>query len=242
MARHAQGPIVCPRCQLQLAAAHTVNLGDAGIELDWFDASAKEDLTLPGDMLAEEESRQRLRRIGRQLRASSSYQKQRSSPTSFPAAPPAVLPEIQLKSVSRQAATAPRHHETSWQVSCLLLCGGIGFIAGVGVLAWSAAFQLAQLWQWGMAATIAAEGLLILGLTWMAARLWKNGRRINRQLSGFDRRLLDIQQQTGALAGSRLSASQQYYHHFNQVASPHHLLANLRGQVDQLASRIVADG
>ncbi len=106
------------------------------------------------------------------------------------------------------------------------------------MLTWSAAFQLPQPWQWGMTATIAAEGMLILGLIGMAARLWRNGRQVNQQLDGVTGQLHQIERITGALAGSRMSSSQHYYDHFHQVASPHMLIANLRGQVDQLATRI----
>lgn len=122
----------------------------------------------------------------------------------------------------------------------MLFIGVVGFFVGAIMLAWSAAFQLSQIWQWGMTTTIAAEGLMILGMTWMAVRLWRNSRRVNQQLHGVDRQLVEIHKQTGALSSNQLSASQNYYQHFNQTASPHFLVANLRGQVDQLASRIAS--
>ena len=197
---------------------------------------------LAADLLAEQESQQRFKRIGRQLRFSSVYQPHRPTQPSMSQAPPALMPEIQLKSVSHHAARASRNAKTSWLVSLLLLGGMVAFGGGMGILVWAGAFKLAQVWQWGVALTIAAEGMLILGLTGMATRLWRNSRRLNRQLSGVDAQLLEIQQQTGALTGSRLSASQHYYNHFNQVASPHYLVANLRGQVDQLAARMVDEG
>ncbi|MCH7751762.1 MAG: hypothetical protein IH898_06355 [Planctomycetes bacterium] len=127
---------------------------------------------------------------------------------------------------------------TSRLVGLLLVAGVIGFAGGAGLLVWAAAFQLPGPWQWGMTATIAAEGALILGLTWMAGRLWRNSRQLNRQLAGFENQLDEIEHLTGSLAGSRMSSSQHYYDHFNQGASSHMLLANLRGQVDQLASRM----
>ena len=116
--------------------------------------------------------------------------------------------------------------------------GVTGFVAGAGLLLWAAAFGLPQSWQWGITATLAAEGTLIVGLTWMAGRLWRNSRYLNQQLVGVDQQLHEIEHLAGSLAGSRLSSSQHYYEHFQQGASSHMLLANLRGQVDQLASRI----
>ncbi|MCG8450456.1 MAG: hypothetical protein MI725_12880 [Pirellulales bacterium] len=241
VARQTEGPLVCPRCQLELVEAAPSRPADSGIALDRFDAAAKQDLTLPRDVVAEEESRQRLRRIGRQLRSSFRYDPPRNTMPGLPTAPPPRLPEIQVQSLAQRSAVGSARSKISWPISFLLVCGVTGFLGGSALLAWSAAFQSGPLWQWGMTTTIGAEGMLILGLTAMALRLWRNSRRLNQQLSGVDRQLHAMQEQTGALAGSRLSASQHYYHHFNQVASPHYLVANLRGQVDQLATRIAAE-
>ena len=241
VARHTQSPLVCPRCQLELADRVQTQPADSGIALAAYDRKAPQDSPLPTNEMAEEDSRQRMRQIGRQLRMSYKFDQARSALPGLPVAPPALLPDIELKRVSRQASNRSASNRTSWQISLVLLLGAISFCGGVCLLAWSAAFQLVQLWQWGMAATIVAEGLLILGLTGMAVRLWRNSSRLNHQLSGVDHSIRDIQQQTGALAGSRMSASQHYYHHYNQVASPHYLMANLRGQIDQLAARMASE-
>lgn len=241
VARHTHGPLVCSRCQVEFEDANLLRPADGGISLDEFDREAEEVFASPRDLLADDDSRQRLRQIGRQLRTSYHVDQPLSSQPSLPLAPPALPTEIRLKSVSRRASLEQASSKTSWQISLLLLLGAAGFCAGTGLLAWSTAFRLAQVWQWGMAATITAEGCLILGLTWMAVQLWHNSRRVNRQLTGVDRQLNEIQQQTGGLAGSRLSSSQHYYNHFGQVASPHYLLANLRGQIDQLAARIATE-
>ena len=93
-----------------------------------------------------------------------------------------------------------------------------------------------------MTLTIGAEGLLILSLAWMAARLWHNSRRVNRQLHGVDRQLAKIEQITGTLAGTQQPTSQHFYHHANQAASPHMQVANLRGQVDLMSARLASKG
>jgi hypothetical protein len=72
----------------------------------------------------------------------------------------------------------------------------------------------------------------------MAARLWRNSRRLNQQLAEVDEQLDEIHELAGTLSAGRLSASQHYYQHFSQVANPHMLVANLRGQIDQLAERM----
>lgn len=273
--RAANEPLVCPRCQAELAVMSATVPSDAGISLDSFDqtvdeviSAAEQELAPPRDWFAEEPTRQRMREIDRMLhspyRQTPSAQPSINQPggnqlspalqqpwpnqavppaTQYSAThPPAILPTaVPLKSVAQQAAAVPpgeRTRKKSWLLSLLLIAGVATFSLGLGLLAWSSAFQLPQLWQQGMTLTIGAEGLLIISLAWMAVRLWKNGRQVNRQLHGVDRQLAEIEQLTGTLAGSQQSSSQHYYHHFSQVASPHLLVANLQGQVDQLAARM----
>lgn len=217
---------------------------DVGVALDSYDREPR-DLDPPLDLFEREQSRQSLHRIGRKLRTSYHCDFRVGEAPGLQSEWPAaavgstVATDSSLESISRRTVGSPDSRTAiSWLISLLLASGGASLCLGVSLLAWSAAFQLPRLWQWGMTTTIAAEGALMLGLVWMAARLWHNGRRVNRQLSGVDRQLTDLQQLTGSLAGSRMSSSQHFYDHFNQTASPHMLVANLRGQVDQLASRL----
>lgn len=244
VARSASESPVCPRCERPLQAASACEPSDAGLALESFDQPKQDDLVSPIDWLEQERTRQRLREIDQKLNAAAprpivANERQHWSNLT---APPKLAAAEPLRSVTRRAVAEPtageRRSKTSWLLSLLLSAGVIAFAVGLGMLAWSAAFQLPQLWQSGMTLTIGAEGLLILSLTWMAARLWRNGRRVNRQLHGVDRQLAEIEHITGALAGSRASSSQHYYHHFSQGASPHLLMANLQGQVDQLAGRL----
>ncbi len=241
--RSAREPLVCPRCQQELAPAAATVPSDAGIALESFDQPVEDSLAPPIDWLAQEETRQRLRAIDQKLHAPHRQEipkvavtRAGSTPLSFAAS------QIPLQTVTHRAAAEPtagqRPTKTSWSLSLLLSVGVLTFCGGVGLLAWSTAFQLPLLWQQGMTLTIGAEGLLILSLTWMAARLWRNGRRVNRQLHGVDQQLAEIEQITGALAGSQVASSQHFYHHASQAASPHMLVSNLQGQVEQLAARL----
>ena len=248
VARTSQGPLLCPRCSRELQHGTLAEVADAGIALDSYgSAPAKnEALTKPIPGVQQEASREKLKRIGRQLR--SPYQEEiklGSLPTSnslWHALPIANEPiaSPQLRQVAKQAhrESATSTSQTSWVLSSVLTLGALGFSIGIAILAWSASFDLQELWHWGMTTTIAAEGLLIVGLTWMATRLWHNSRRINHELRGVDQQLVDIHKMAGSLSAGQLSASQNYYHHFSQVANPHMLVANLRGQIDQLAERI----
>ena len=161
------------------------------------------------------------------------FESRRTAPT---AAEPS--PHPQLRQISKQAEVDDGKATRSWLLSSVLLLGTLGFALGVTALVWSALFQLPEVWQWGMTTTIAAEGLLIVGLAWMATRLWQNSRRLNRELAHVDEQLVEIHELAGSLSAGQLASSQNYYHHFSQVANPHLLVANLRGQIDQLSERL----
>ena len=244
IARSAREAPVCPRCERALEQPSACLPSDAGIALESFDPPQQDEFASPLDWIEQERTRQRLREIDQKLNATapSPLIASRPRPWSNLSAPPRMSEVEPLRSVARRAVAEPTAGEsrsrTSWLLSFLLSVGVMTFGFGLGMLAWSAVFGVPELWQQGMTLTIGAEGLLILSLTWMAARLWRNGRRVNRQLHGVDRQLAEIEQITGALAGSGQASSQHYYHHFGQVASPHLLVANLQGQVDRLAARL----
>jgi hypothetical protein len=249
VARSVEGPLVCPRCdeEFETEVSATTDFAracayptDTGVSLD--SVASKCDLAPPINFLEQEETHRHLRRIGRRLRTAYRHDPGFASapPLSWgPEAPTGVAP---LRAVARRGSRTREDSAkptiASRLIELLLMAGVVGFIGGAGLLVWAAAFGLPEPWQWGMTTTIAAEGALILGLTWMAGRLWRNSRRINRQLEGVEGQLDHIERLTGSLANSRMSCSQHYYDHFSQGASSQMLLANLRGQVDQLAERM----
>jgi len=249
VARSTHGPLVCSQCDQEIAkqansAAEEGFLADSGIALESYDDTSEE-LAPPVDL---DRSKQKLREIGRQLRTT--YHQDisfgNSPPMQYNAAsaiePPPLPAENELRAIAKknaqEAAGEMSPTSGSWVASMLLVGGALGFFCGAGLLAWSTAYQLPKVWQWGMMSTIASEGALILGLVWMAVRLWRNSRRMNRQLNGVDQQLAEVHQLAGEMVDSRMSSSQHYYAHFSQVASPQMLAANLRGQVDQLANRV----
>jgi hypothetical protein len=215
---------------------------DVGIPLEMFDAPREEAKPRPMDPLEVATSRERMARIERKLRATDFTAGR--TPLHFTEtllAPPMAVPQSQLNEMSRRAARrsfSDRHSGASWLLGMMLAIGVCGLAAGALWMIWAAVLGQGQHWQWGMTTLLISEGTLIVGLLSMAARLWNNGRRVNRQLQGLDAELHQIHRTTGELVGSRLSTSQHYYHHVNQGLSPHLLVANLRGQVDQLAERM----
>jgi hypothetical protein len=234
-----RGTVACARCQRDLKFTSSSRLCDAGISLD----AAKGDSPASIDRFATEESKQKLRRLGQQLRPVYQQHATLERPL-FWERLSAESPELspQLRGVAHLDAISAEHRETPKNTPFFLgVVLGSGFLAlmiGVVALVWSAAFGQAVVWRWGLTTTVAGEGLLILGLTWMAARLWQKGRQLDRNLHQVDSQLTEVSELAGQLTASQLSSSQHYYQHFSQSANPHLLVANLRGQIDQLAERL----
>lgn len=148
-------------------------------------------------------------------------------------------PAAAARYVPRAPALPPvARQRPAWGIA-LLIWGGMG-VLGVGLagLAWSTAFALEAAWHWGLAVTLAGEGMLIVGLALAAVRLWRNSRRINSQLEGVGAQIEELGDMAGRLAQARMSCSQAYYEHFGATTSPSLTMANLRGQLEQLAARI----
>ena len=242
VAPSADGPLICPKCHEQIAPGEAQSPIDTGVNLETFRPPGSFDEAEPDfafDPLAREEAHQQLRSIGRKLR--STYHSDHTSCSVWSSGPDWLPGEDALPVVRTRANSPGSSQQKASVFLSILLAGGVfALAAGIMLLVWSAAFQLPLVWQWGMTVTFAAEATLVVGLVWMAVRLWGNSRRMNRQLAGIDQQLNDMHHLTGSLIGSRLSASQHFYDHYNQEASPHLLVANLRGQMDQLSRRLAA--
>jgi hypothetical protein len=250
----------------ETACSEAATLSDSGIGLETYDLPVQEQLderpTGLDSMVLEQEYR-RLKQIGRKLgsarptkaNAQKNWSRTRidglhamSSPALSDSAQEnrLVAPEADMAAIAyhaRQELQQPKGTSTPWLVSFMLVVGVVSFAVGAGLLAWATIDQWTAGLQgpgmeWELTVTIISQGILILSLVWLLVRLWRNGRRVNRQLQGIQGQLAEIQRHTGTLAGSQSNASSSFYDHFAQGASSQMLLANLRGGLDHLAARI----
>ncbi|MCA9258193.1 MAG: hypothetical protein KDA61_03280 [Planctomycetales bacterium] len=203
---------------------------------------------------ADAAEQERLREIGRKLRLTPQARWQRNLERSQAAGvweSAATGPSWNLdQSVNVAAApvreqVAKRRRPRGKRLSLLLLMGGLCFCAGLSMLAASVVLSsfpsmssvttdsLTRVWQWGLTVTIAGEGALILGLTWMAIRLWRNSRRVSHQLDDMEMQIVDLEGATSKLASGRTG----WQLHGGAGASPGLALAHLQGQIDRLAIR-----
>ncbi len=85
---------------------------------------------------------------------------------------------------------------------------------------------------------LGGQGTLIFGLVLVISRLWRSSRYAAAKLQEVYARIGQLQQSTETLATMRSGGAPAFYADLVRGASPHVMLANLKGQVDQLASRV----
>lgn len=123
----------------------------------------------------------------------------------------------------------------AWMIMSL---GFMAFACGGMLLAWSFVTGRQDLWNWGMPAAIGGQIALLIGLVLQLERIWQNNRYAVEKLDEVDERLADIKHTQSLMNVNHGSASQAFYSHMAEGASPSLLLADLKGQLDLLAVRL----
>ena len=106
------------------------------------------------------------------------------------------------------------------------------------LLAWSWVAGRHELWQLGMPIAIVGQAALLLGLILQLERVWQNSRYAAGRLEHVDEQLNQLKRATTMLSVSHSSASNAFYAHMSEGASPQLLLADLKSQLDLLATRM----
>jgi hypothetical protein len=124
----------------------------------------------------------------------------------------------------------------SWFV---VIVGAFAFAGGAGLIAWSLSSKVMTYWNLGLGLALGGQGTLILGLVLVVSRLWRHSRFAALKLQDVHSRLGQLQQTADVLTSMRAGGSAPtFYADLARSASPHTLLANLKGQLDQLATRL----
>lgn len=254
MANAASGRMACSRCQQPVAGkepAHAARVCDEGIALDE-PAAASVAAAMPfrgEDWL----SRQRVRNLGRELRrptlAGSDPPNRVRQRTHRFDPPHNLFDEIEQLTAPIVAPISPspttaalrrsRRTEGRQVVAWLVVvAGALGLMAGIGLIAWSLAVKQMFYWDLALGLTLGGQGMLILGLVLVVSRLWRSSRHAAGKLQDVHARLGQLQHTTDALTAMRSGGAPAFYADLVRGASPQVLLANLKGQVDQLATRL----
>lgn len=123
----------------------------------------------------------------------------------------------------------------AWTAICLGLmafaCGGV--LLGLSVLG-----ERGELWSLGVPITLVGQVALLVGLCLQLDRLWSENRDTAQRIGEMDEQLDELRQSTRLLGTPYHSASQSFYAHLSEGASPKMLLSDLKGQIDLLALRM----
>jgi hypothetical protein len=140
---------------------------------------------------------------------------------------------------STAALVHSRRNDGSQIVSWLVVvAGAIALAAGIGLIGWSIATRSLAYWNLALGLTLGGQGTLILGLVLVVVRLWRNSRYASGKLQDVQSRLIQLQNTADSLATMRSGGAPAFYADLVRGASPQVLLTNLKGQLDQLATRI----
>jgi len=150
-----------------------------------------------------------------------------------PATSPAEPPRAKQEWIA--SARAEKSGTLAW--ACLSL--GVMALACGGVLvAWSLLSDRGDLWSLGLPLAVVGQGGLVIGLLLQLDGLWNSSRKTEETLTQLDGKLHDLAHTTTMLGTTRSTPAQSFYVHMAEGASPHLLLADLKGQLDLLAERL----
>jgi hypothetical protein len=258
MGRPGTNRCVCSRCQQIVRPPHAVQICEAGIALDEdpriASATAAPEATIAPPFATDDwDLRRRNRELGRKLRHDLGRPRTRSTVSPITAASNLSLPENLFDDVRLGAAPtlfAPTNTDLARQPKPSRRGEGGQFLAwltalsgasvmgtGLGTVSWSLSAGRADVWNLALGLTLMGQGLLIFGLVLIAARLWRNSRYASHKLIDVHAQLGQLQRTADALTAMR-SGAPAFYAELVRGASPQMLLANLKGQLDQLATRL----
>lgn len=123
----------------------------------------------------------------------------------------------------------------AWASMCL---GLAAFACGAFLLFWAVFRERPELWDLGLPITLGGQIGLLLGVCLQLERLWQENRQASQRLAEMDQQLADLERNTRLLGSPYQSASQTFYSHLGEGASPQLLLTDLKSQLDLLALRI----
>ncbi len=142
--------------------------------------------------------------------------------------------------VARRRRPKTRGKRRTSLLAWMFLAIGLTALAcGSALLVWSVVDARDELWTLGIPIAVAGQVGLLLGLVLQLERVWQNGRDAVHKLDHVDRHLHHLEEATSLLNTTHGSASQAFYAHMADDASPEFLLADLKGQLDALSAELV---
>jgi len=164
----------------------------------------------------------------------------------LPSAHTPMTPSRRSAPAAKRGETAPREEAApeasvtlgqfwSWT---LITIGLMAFVCGGVLLAFSLLYERDHFWRIGLPLVLGGQAALILGLVLQMEGLWHSSQQTTHTLDQLDNRLDELQHATTTLSTTHTPPAATFYAHYAQGASPHLLLADLKGQLDLLAMKM----
>lgn len=254
VANATSGRIVCARCQHTVRGrkpATQARISDDGLALDEQPAAAMA-AAMPFRK-DDWQGRQRVRSLVRELRRPTAVAS-RTSASAFGDhrrfEPPqnlftqleratignaTVVSPLPNVAVATQARRTDATQILSWFI---VFVGAISLASGIGLIAWSLSVRQMMYWNLALGLALGGQGTLILGLVLVTSRLWRHSRYAAGKLQEVHSQLGELQKTAEILTTMRSGGAPAFYADLVRGASPQVLLTNLKGQLDQLATRL----
>ena len=157
-----------------------------------------------------------------------------------PLVPPAMIHSPSPSITNNSATTKNSPQRGGLLIWAVLSLGVMTFVCGGVLLAWSFATDRADLRTLGLPLTLVGQAGLIIGLVLQLEGLWQSNRQTRETLDELDSQLGELRHATTLMSTSHSSSGQSFYAHMAEGASPHLLLADVKGQLDLLAQRMAS--
>jgi hypothetical protein len=135
----------------------------------------------------------------------------------------------------RGRATVRRSSWIAWMALgfgiTTLVCGGV-------LIGWSLVAPRPDLWNIGLPLALIGQAGVVIGLLLQLDRLWQSSRAASHAIQQIDDEIEHLRHSTQQIAAHRSPASQSFYAHWADGASPHLLLTDLKGQLDLLSEQL----
>lgn len=136
-----------------------------------------------------------------------------------------------------------KHHGSTgtsqWFAWLLMAMGLSTFVCGAALLGWYFYDGREQLWRMGLPLALSGQIVLAFGFIMQLEALWQSSRGTGKTLHQLDEQIDQLRRTTSVVGGSDKSSGRSFYtHSAEEGASPHMLLADLKGQLDALSVRI----
>jgi hypothetical protein len=154
--------------------------------------------------------------------------------------PTPLWPKSAAAATESSSTARRKQRRSSPLVWATLSLGLMAFVCGAVLLGWSLAVGRSDLWNLGLPIALVGQFGLLLGLVWQLDGLWAGNRHAADKLDDVDDRLDELKQTAALVSSAHSSPAQAFYVHMAGGASPHLLLADLKGQLDLLAVQMSA--